>query len=146
MTFINSSQRALFRHPNEAFLYDLDGTLTNSNVSENYTLGGRIRGSSLVGTSCLLPKSCKPTTLASGGTGGSVCTGFIFRRMWFMISSPALWKGRALCVQNSWSNVSNRCQNLQPDCNCLPLLKNMWSGNVFLAAEGLRYNFQVLNK
>lgn len=146
MKFINSSQRAIFRHPNEAFLYDLDGSLTGSNVTENYTVGGRIRGSSMVGTGCLLPESCRPTEFASGGTGGSICTGFIFRKVWFMISNPSLWKGKALCVRTPLSNFSDRNQSLCPQCNCLPFLKHLWSGNIYLAAEGRRFDLQVFSQ
>ena len=96
MTFVYSSQRALFRHPNEAFLYDLDGILTSSNMSENYTFGGRIRGSSLVGTSCLLPKSCKPTTLASGGEGQSALV--LYSEECGSLSAPQRSGKEGLCV------------------------------------------------
>ena len=144
MRFVNSSQRALFRHPNEAFLYDLDGTLTGTGVVENYTLGGKVRGSSLVGTSVLLPAQCTPTSLASGGTGGSICTGVIFRRLWFKITSPALWVGKALCVRTPGIGFLDRCQSLQARCSCLPYLKKAWMGNVFLAAEGQRYSLKVI--
>lgn len=143
MRFVNSSQRALFRHPNEAFLYDLDGTLTGTRVVENYTLGGKVRGSSLVGTSSILPAVCTPTSMALGGTGGSVCTGVIFRRFWFKITSPTLWVGKALCVRTPKNGSLDRCQSLLARCNCLPYLKMGWMGNVFLAAEGQRYSLQV---
>jgi hypothetical protein len=146
MRFINSSQRALFRHPNEAFLYDLDGTLTGTGLIENYTLGGKVRGSSLVGTSVLLPAACTPTSLASSGTGGSICTGLVFRRAWIKISSPALWVGKALCVRTPGIAVLDRCQSLQARCSCLPYLKKAWTGNVFLAAEGQRYSLQVMSR
>ena len=145
MRFVNSSQRAYFRHPNEAFLYDLDGSLTDTGIVETYTRGGNIRGSSLVGTSILLPPGvCNPTILASGvGTGGSICKGLIFRRLWHMIRSPPSWVGKALCVHPPWARITNRCQSMQPECNCLPYLKKQWMGNVFLAAEGYRYDLQV---
>ena len=29
------------------------------------------------------------------------------------------------------------------ECNCLPFLKKAWKGNVFLAADGYRYNVQM---
>ena len=143
--FVNSSRRAYFRHPNEAFLYDLDGSLTGTGVKETYTRGGNVRGSSFVGTSILLPPtSCTPSAFVSGvGTGGSICTGIVFRRFWHMIRSPSSWVGKALCVHMPWASISNRCQSLQPQCNCLPYLKKAWMGNVFLAAEGYRYNLQV---
>ncbi len=143
--FVNSSRRAYFRHPNEAFLYDLDGSLTGTGIKETYTLGGNVRGSSFVGTSIFLPPtSCIPSAFVSGvGTGGSICTGIIFRRFWHMIRSPSSWVGKALCVNMPWAGISNRCQSLQPQCNCLPYLKKAWMGNVFLAAEGYRYNLQV---
>jgi hypothetical protein len=83
MRFVNSSQRALFRHPNEAFFYDLDGTLTGSGVKEDWSRGGSVKGSSFVGTSVLLPKDkCAPSVASIEGTGGSVCTALTFRRMW----------------------------------------------------------------
>jgi hypothetical protein len=145
MRFTNSSQRAFFRHPNEAFLYDLDGTLTGTGVVENYTLGGKVRGSSLVGSSVILPALCTPTSLASGGTGGSICTGVIFRRVWFKIASPALWVGKALCVRTPNIGFLDRCQSLQARCSCLPYLKMAWMGNVFLAAEGQRYSLKVMH-
>ena len=143
LRFINSSQRALFRHPNEAFFYDLDGTLTDTYITENYTLGGKIRGSSMVGNSTLLPKSCMSTDMAAAGVGGSICTGYIFRRVWFRIGDPSIWVGKALCIRTPWQNGLDRCQSLQPSCNCVPWLKKAGFGNVFLAAEGIRYNLQV---
>jgi hypothetical protein len=146
LKFINSSQRALFLHPNEAFLYDLDGSLTGSNIKENYTSGGKIRGSSMVGTGNLLPKSCNSTNMAVHGTGGSICTGYIFRRVWYRIEDPSDWVGKALCIRSPWQHTSslNRCQNLTPSCNCVPwLLMPNSLGNVFMVAEGLRYNLQV---
>jgi hypothetical protein len=145
MRFINSSRRAYFRHPNEAFLYDLDGSLTGTGVIETYTRGGNIRGSSFVGTSVFLPPAaCTPSAFVSGfGTGGSICTGIVFRRFWHMIRSPSSWVGKALCVYMPWASVTNRCQSLQAQCNCLPYLKKAWMGHVFLAAEGYRYNLQV---
>ena len=64
---VNSPQRALFRHPNEAFFYDLNGTLTGSGVQEDWLRGGSIKGSSFVGTSVLLPKAkCSPTAFSTG--------------------------------------------------------------------------------
>jgi hypothetical protein len=143
LRFVNSSQRALFRHPNEAFFYDLDGSLTDTNIKENYTLGGTIRGSSMVGTSTLLPRSCNATDMSTAGTGGSICTGYLFRRVWHRIVDPAIWVGKALCVRTPWQSSLNRCQTLQPNCSCLPWLMMAGFGNVFLAAEGFRYNLQV---
>jgi hypothetical protein len=154
LRFINSSQRALFRHPNEAFLYDLDGTLTDTKIMENYTRGGKTRGSSMVGTGTFLPNSCIPTNMSSRGTGGSICTGHIFRRVWHIPIKPASWIGKALCVRMPWQDTTNRCQNLKPECNCIPynfvpVALDQYvptvpaSGNMFLAAEGFRYNLQV---
>lgn len=37
--FINSSQRVMFRTPTEAWFYDMDGSLTDTGVKEDYTLG-----------------------------------------------------------------------------------------------------------
>ena len=86
MRFVNSSQRALFRHPNEAFFYDLDGSLTGSNVREDWLQGGSVKGSSFVGTSVLLPPDkCSPSQMSTEGTGGSVCTSLTFRRMWYAL-------------------------------------------------------------
>jgi hypothetical protein len=145
MRFVNSSQRVLFRHPNEAFFYDLDGTLTGAGLVEDYTRGGSVRGSSFVGTSVLLPsRGCFRSSLSTLGTGGSVCVGMLFKRLWFKIISPAIWSGKALCVRPPWANFTSMCQNLLPSCNCLPFLKKHWQENVFLAAEGTRYNLQVL--
>jgi hypothetical protein len=141
--FVNSSQRALFRHPNEAFFYDLDGTLTGSGVREDFVGGGSVKGSSLVGTSVLLPPDkCTPTVTSLEGTGGSICTGLTFRRLWYHIRQPELWIGKALCVRPPWDADINNCENLKPECNCLPYLKKAWRGNVFLAADGYRYNVQ----
>ena len=39
MHFINSSQRVMFRTPTEAWFYDMDGSLTDTGVKEDYTLG-----------------------------------------------------------------------------------------------------------
>jgi hypothetical protein len=77
------------------------------------------------------------------GTGGSICHGLIFRRSWFHVNLPAVWVGKALCVRMPWQAEINTCQSLQPECNCLPYLKKMWKGNVWLAAEGYRYNIQM---
>ena len=81
-----------------------------------------------------------PSTL---GTGGSVCVGLLFKRLWFKIINPSLWSGKALCVRPSWANYSSMCQTLGSTCNCLPYLKKQWKENVFLVAEGSRYNLQV---
>ena len=35
------------RHPNEAFFYDLDGSLTETGIIETYTQGGTIKGPTL---------------------------------------------------------------------------------------------------
>jgi hypothetical protein len=143
MRFVNSTQRALFRHPNEAFFYDLDGSLTGSGVRENWLRGGIVKGSSFVGTSPLLPPDkCTPSSLSTTGTGGSVCTGLTFRRMWYHIQKPSMWVGKALCVRMPWAADLNTCQNLRAECNCLPYLKKIWRGNVWLAADGYRYNVQ----
>jgi hypothetical protein len=147
MRFVDSPQRALFRHPNEAFLYDLDGSLTGTGIVENYTLGGSLRGSSFVGTSLLLPPaSCEPSnlsTMSGVGTGGSICRGLIFRRLFYKIRNPSAWVGKALCVRTPWAQLTDRCQSLKPQCNCLPYLDMVRLGNVFLAAEGQRYEIQV---
>jgi len=143
MRFVNSSQRSLFRHPNEAFFYDLDGSLTGSGVREDWLRGGSVKGSSFVGTSVLLPPGrCTPSQMSSQGTGGSICSGLTFRRLWYHIRQPSAWVGKALCVRPPWSATVNTCQNLLPECNCLPYLKKFWKGNVFLAAQGYRYNVQ----
>ena len=71
MKFVNSSQRVLFRHPNEGFFYDLDGTLTGSGIVETYTKGGTVRGSSFVGTSTLLPpEHCVESEFSRAGVAG----------------------------------------------------------------------------
>jgi hypothetical protein len=83
MRFVNSSQRALFRHPNEAFFYDLDGSLTGSGVREDFVRGGSKKGSSFIGTSVHLPpEKCAASSMSVEGTGGSICSGLTFRRMW----------------------------------------------------------------
>eukprot|EP00961_Rhodomonas_salina_P299141 3938684-Rhodomonas_salina.2 len=70
MKFINSPERALFRHPNEANLYDLDGSLTDTRIKEDYTRGGNVRGASLVGRSTLLPAcNCSDTSFSTTGAG-----------------------------------------------------------------------------
>jgi hypothetical protein len=143
LNFINSPQRALFRHPNEAFLYDLDGSLTGTNIKEDYTKGGNTRGSSMVGTSILLPNSCNATEFSLKGTGGSICKGQIFRPALFKIILPSAWLGRALCVRTPWQNSTNECQSLQSNCNCLPFLLMGVNANQFMVAEGMRYNLQV---
>jgi hypothetical protein len=134
MSFVNSPQRVLFRHPNEAFFYDLDGTLTGTGVVENYTRvwvlvpranlakllcadslfswytmhivpeatnicprmllmkrtlsqGGSVKGSSFVGMSPLIPRPACGSSISrfsTQGTGGTVCTGVTFRRMWYL--------------------------------------------------------------
>jgi len=143
MRFVNSSERTLFRHPNEAWFYDLDGSLTGSGVQEDWLRGGTVKGSSFVGTSPLLPPDrCSPSALSTTGTGGSVCTGLTFRRTWYHIREPSEWVGKALCVRPSWTADVNTCQDLQAECNCLPYLKKAWKGNVWLAADGYRYNLQ----
>jgi len=156
MRFVNSTQRALFRHPHEAFFYDLDGSLTGSGVRENWLRGGTVKGSSFVGTSPLLPPGkCTPSSLSTMGTGGSVCTGLTFRRMWYHIRQPSIWVGKALCIRPPWTADINTCQTLLTsqgpahtelaDCNCLPYLfmdVGLPKGNVWLAADGYRYNVQ----
>lgn len=144
MKFVNSPERALFRHPNEASLYDMDGTLTDTGVKEDYTKGGNVRGSTMVGWSTLLPAgNCTQTSFSTTGTGGAICQDTIFRRMWYIIEEPAGWIGKALCVRRPDQSSMNTCQTLQPECNCLPYLKKAWKGNVWLAAEGARYNVQM---
>jgi hypothetical protein len=141
MRFVNSTQRALFRHPNEAFFYDLDGSLTGSGVRENWLRGGTVKGSSFVGTSALLPPDkCTPSSLSTTGSGGSVCTGLFFRKMWYHIRQPSVWEGKALCVRVPWTADINTCQSLRAECNCLPYLLKLGRGNVWLAADGYRYN------
>jgi hypothetical protein len=86
MRFVNSSQRALFRHPHEAFFYDLDGSLTGSGIRENWSRGGTIKGSSFVGTSPLLPPGkCSSSSMSTKGSGGSVCEGLTFRKTWYAV-------------------------------------------------------------
>lgn len=144
MRFVNSSQRALFRHPNEAFFYDMDGTLTDTFIKETYTKGGTVRGSSFVGISPLRPpEKCEPSLMSTQGTGGAVCQGLIFRRSWYKIATPTEWVGKNLCVRPHWQSTIDYCHDLGPTCNCLPWLKKMWMGNVWLAAEGYRYNLQL---
>jgi hypothetical protein len=41
-----------------------------------------------------------------------------------------------------WSGTMNTCEDLRPECNCLPWLKKGWNGNVWLIAAGYRYNLQ----
>lgn len=145
MRFVNSSQRAWFRHPNEAVFYDLDGSFTGTGIVEDYTRGGSVRGSSFVGTSVLTPsKGCYRSSLSTFGTGGSVCLGYLFKRFWFKIMDPTLWNGKAVCVRPSWANFTRMCQDLSSTCNCFPYLPKGNKENVFLVAEGLRYNLQVL--
>jgi hypothetical protein len=145
--FINCTQRAYFRHPNEAFFYDLDGTLTGTGLNENYTKGGTFRGASLVPTGPLLPPSaCSPSPLATGkGTGGSLCKGLIFRRVWFLPDLPSIWTGKAVCVRAPWAPVRANCQELTPNCTCLPYMDMTFGGqgSIFMGAEGYRYNLQV---
>ncbi|KAJ1475672.1 hypothetical protein T484DRAFT_1827474 [Baffinella frigidus] len=172
MTFINSSERVLFRHPNEAYFHDLDGSLTGTGIVESYTRGGTVRGASFVGTSPLLPPgACTPSAYSSHGTGGSVCEGHIFKRMWYHPKTPETWVGKALYPSSPTTSTAtfttftftttttttcvrpthqhrvqvDTCQTLQAECNCLPYLKKKWKGHVWLAAEGERYNvFQDL--
>ena len=47
-----------------------------------------------------------------------------------------------MCVRPAWDAEVNTCQGLKPECNCLPYLKKAWKGNVWLAADGYRYNLQ----
>ena len=145
MRFVNSSQRALFRHPNEAVFYDLDGSLTGTGIVEDYTRGGSVRGSSFVGTSVLNPsKGCYRSSLSTFGTGGSVCSGFLFKRFWFNLMKPISWNGKAVCVRPSWANYTRLCQDLlSTTCNCFPFLPKSDKENVFLVAEGLRYNLHT---
>jgi hypothetical protein len=145
MRFVNCTQRAHFRHPHEAFFYDLDGSLTGTGIAENYTRGGSVRGASLVPVSPLLPPTaCTQSPWASGsGIGGAVCRGLVFRRVWHMPRTPSSWVGKALCVRPPWAAPGLACQDLNPACSCLPFLKKFWQGNVFMAAEGYRYNVQV---
>ena len=112
-------------------------------MREDWLRGGSQKGSSFVGTSPLLPPDkCAPSSLSTAGTGGSVCTGLTFRRMWYHIRQPSEWVGKALCVRPPWTANINTCQDLQAECNCLPFLKKAWTGNVWLAADGYRYNVQ----
>ena len=108
MRFINTSQRALFRHPHEAFFYDLDGTLTGSGIREDYVRnGGSIIGSSLVPRSVLRPpEHCVDTDIAThsphgqyGDVGGMLCTGQIFRRVVFKALAQASLVGKSVCVR-----------------------------------------------
>jgi len=126
MSFHNSSQRAMFRAPTEAFFYDLDGTLTNTGVQEDYSTGGTVRGSSLVGRSILLPplqdgSGCLDSHLATVGIGAAVCRRTIFRIAKLGGLNPSSWVGKALCIRPSWQSVSemNMCVHL---CTCLGLV------------------------
>lgn len=128
MTFVNSNERALFRHPNEAFLYDMDGSLTGSGIRETYTEGGSVVGSSFVGNSILLPNdgACTVTAMSTHGTGGAVCHGHIFRRMWYHIREPDAWVGKALCVRLPHQSSIDTCQSLQVRASCCCV----WNANL----------------
>ena len=108
INFVNTSQRALFRHPHEAFFYDLDGTLTGSGIQEDYARsGGSIIGSSLVPRSVLRPpEHCVNTDMTTkspngryGDVGGMVCTGQIFRRVVFKAIKQDSLVGKSVCVR-----------------------------------------------
>ena len=143
MRFVNSSQRVFFAHPNQAFFYDLDGSLTGSGIKENWLRGGSVKGSSFVGTSVLLPPDrCTRSDFSMQGTGGSVCTGLTFRRMWYHIREPSLWVGKAICIRMPWHTAINICEDLKPECNCIPFMKKFDMGSQWLAADGYRYNVQ----
>lgn len=143
MRFVNSSERVLFRHPHEAYLRDLDGTLTGTDVVEDYTRGGTTRGVAFVGTSVLHPSgACVESSYSTHGSGGSVCTGHIFKKFWHYVKDPDTWVGKSLCVRrpDQHKNDINRCDTLKKECNCVPWLKMSDKGHVFLMAEGVRYN------
>ena len=108
INFVNTSQRALFRHPHEAFFYDLDGTLTGSGIQEDYARsGGSIIGSSLVPRSVLRPpEHCVNTDMTTkspngryGDVGGMVCTGQMFRRVVFKAIKQDSLVGKSVCVR-----------------------------------------------
>ena len=85
--------------------------------------------------------------------------------MWHYIKAPSEWVGKSLCVRLPDQTTINTCETLQPECNCLPFLKKVvpalifgfclrtiptkllfeqgWKGNVWLVADGHRYNTQV---
>ncbi len=102
-----------------AVFYDMDGTLTGVSVIEDYTKGGTVRGTSLVARSPLLPMngsslqpmsgSCFHTKFSTGGVGGAVCVGLVFRRVWYHIRSPNAWIGKSLCVRPSWTADLKHC-------------------------------------
>ena len=60
----------------------------------------------------------------------------------YHIRSPSSWIGKALCVRPAWDADTDTCQNFQPQCNCLPYLKKGERGQVWLVADGYRYNMQ----
>ena len=72
-----------FRAASEAIFYDLDGSLTDTGITEDYTQGGNVIGSSLVGRSHFLPgiypedkgsdDYCEYSDLATTGVGAAVC-------------------------------------------------------------------------
>ena len=157
--FVNTSRIALFRHPQEAFFYDLDGSLTGSGIREDYTRGGSVKGSSLVPRSILLPPNkCTPfgdmpveparRLLGSGGAaeqgvGGMMCQGLVFRRVVLHVTQPAHLIGKSMCVRPGWSSHVTRCSTRLAECNCIPIQKKWWGGNVFLAAVGYRYTLEL---
>ena len=61
----------------------------------------------------------------------------------YHIREPAKWIGKALCVRAPWASSVNKCSDLRNTCNCLPYLKKWQNGNVWLAADGVRYNVEM---
>ncbi len=42
-----------------------------------------------------------------------------------------------------WASSIDKCSDLGRTCNCLPYLKKSDKGNVWLAADGVRYNMEM---
>ncbi len=42
-----------------------------------------------------------------------------------------------------WAASIDKCSDLGRTCNCLPYLKKSDKGNVWLAADGVRYNLEM---
>lgn len=150
--FVNTSQRASFRHPHEAFFYDLDGTLTGSGIEEDYVRsGGSVKGSSLVPRSVLRPpEHCADTQIATsspsghyGDVGGMVCHGVIFRRVVFKAIEATALVGKSMCVRPSWDANVNRCHEREAQCNCIEIQKKWWGGNVALLSIAHRFNYDI---
>lgn len=79
LTFIDTPQRATFRHVFEGILHDMDGSLTGLGP-DTY----------MVGDSNLIPPThCASTDMSTLGAGGAVCTGDVRpRRVWISPPQP----------------------------------------------------------